>query len=572
MFCVVKATFQSEFRRFTLANIHLDNLQQDAAKLSFEALHQKICVLFNQTAMNISYEDHKGARKHIKNNEDVTEAIRSFSMQSQPSPTVMVVRLDVEPLQKDRRIVSDDVRDKLFFATQALSHMSVLESRPQKVETAEKAPVAQENDSTLENENEETLHANVYCDICLNTVRGIRWKCRDCDNYDLCQTCYAQPEFGHPPHRFRRIEKQINNEEGTLFSKTKRHPIEHMPGVAAHSASCDLCLNRIIGVRHKCLQCPDYDLCQTCLPLAHAHHKEHTFIPIAYPGQVEVNVDQTSHFNVVCDGCNNGIYGVRYKCGNCADYDLCGNCEALSEPIHDPSHIMLKIRKPISSRMAAATPLLPNMYHKGWGRSICHHPQQTGQTCPVASGGKSIYDAVSKTTSQDSVSQQVETLNAVFIKDITYKDGTVVEPGISFAKIWEMTNSGPAEWPKGTVLQFAGGDRMFATEDDNVNSPEVKVGAVSVSEYVCITANLKAPLAAGRYVSYWRLVSPSGERFGHRVWCDILVVDAQQKGTSDSQDMKEVEKQVEGVSERKGGELDTQNSDDEFVVVDNEDM
>jgi len=32
-----------------------------------------------------------------------------------------------------------------------------------------------------------------------------------------------------------------------------------------------------------------------------------------------------------------------------------------------------------------------------------------------------------------------------------------------------------------------------------------------------------APSKPGRYVSYWRLAQPNGERFGQRVWVDIVV-------------------------------------------------
>ena len=43
-------------------------------------------------------------------------------------------------------------------------------------------------------------------------------------------------------------------------------------------------------------------------------------------------------------------------------------------------------------------------------------------------------------------------------------------------------------------------------------------------EDIEISVDLVAPDRAGRYVSHWRLVSPSGQKFGHRVWVLILVV------------------------------------------------
>jgi len=43
MFCIFKVTFLSEFRRFSVANLHLDNLKQDIASLSFDTIHAKVC-------------------------------------------------------------------------------------------------------------------------------------------------------------------------------------------------------------------------------------------------------------------------------------------------------------------------------------------------------------------------------------------------------------------------------------------------------------------------------------------------------------------------------------------------
>ena len=46
------------------------------------------------------------------------------------------------------------------------------------------------------------------------------------------------------------------------------------------------------------------------------------------------------HPNVFCDGCEKHIVGHRYKCLECADFDLCFDCE--SKMLHE-EHIMLRI-------------------------------------------------------------------------------------------------------------------------------------------------------------------------------------------------------------------------------------
>jgi len=50
---------------------------------------------------------------------------------------------------------------------------------------------------------------------------------------------------------------------------------------------------------------------------------------------------RTIHFGVKCDICNQPLHGIRYKCVDCIDFDMCQECEAKKE--HPQHHITLKI-------------------------------------------------------------------------------------------------------------------------------------------------------------------------------------------------------------------------------------
>ncbi|KAF9391410.1 hypothetical protein CPB97_006697 [Podila verticillata] len=599
MLCVVKATLKSELRRFTLCSLDLKNLEQEASKLSFKLLHSKLCSLFNQANIDFFY-DEAGVKKAIRNDSDVLAAIKFFATQSQASPTALVVRVDVEPGKvAPPQPVAEGAPEALGVNVDEPRSTTSASSSPTKARCG-KQKCAPRRCSTNKGSSEDkptqcakkpceakkksdVVHKNVYCDKCMNAVRGIRYKCNECNNFDFCQGCYDLKEH-NSDHTFQVIERCLNEGgaaprprcSGSSSSSSSSPSPSHgygrcrRPRQTVHLASCDLCQQVIDGVRHHCLQCPDFDLCDSCMPLAWSKHVGHDFFPIAYPGQIEVKVDATPHFNVICDGCDNDIFGVRYKCANCPDFDLCGNCEASPTPRHDPTHVFLKIRKAIPHQTIPSHPLLPNLYKRGWETLVCCHPQVTGQQCPVGDAASSapspqesrpvaldtlviptlpeiVSSPFAKTIGIDVISsascssssvadsmvsaRQEPEYNAAFVKDINIFDGTVIQAGSQFLKIWELSNTGPAEWPVGTVLQYIGGDRMFTDSDVDVSKPQFKIILASVGESVCVTADLKAPALPGRYISYWRLVAPSGERFGHRVWCDIVVEEGSESGS-----------------------------------------
>jgi len=72
------------------------------------------------------------------------------------------------------------------------------------------------------------------------------------------------------------------------------------------------------------------------------------------------------HRGVTCNNCSTSpIRGIRYKCSNCVDYDLCEGCEQ-SEP-HIKTHVFLKIRIPLPPLANPKMSLVDLLYPGGKG-------------------------------------------------------------------------------------------------------------------------------------------------------------------------------------------------------------
>ena len=71
--------------------------------------------------------------------------------------------------------------------------------------------------------------------------------------------------------------------------------------------------------------------------------------------------DSYIHRNVTCNNCGIApIRGIRYKCANCVDYDLCSACEA--QDVHIKTHLFLKIRIPFPPLSSPRSALLNTFY------------------------------------------------------------------------------------------------------------------------------------------------------------------------------------------------------------------
>ncbi len=97
---------------------------------------------------------------------------------------------------------------------------------------------------------------------------------------------------------------------------------------------------------------------------------------------------------------------------------------------------------------------------------------------------------------------------ATFVKDVTILDGTYINAGKSFSKVWRLRNSGTCTWTSEYALTFQSGYRMGAASV--VSLP----GSVEPDETVDLTIDLQAPQTPGSFWGFWMLRNASGQLFG----------------------------------------------------------
>lgn len=143
-------------------------------------------------------------------------------------------------------------------------------------------------------------------------------------NYQ-CPSCFSKSHSAHtlsfgPTHVVQQRSTQVSAQ---IVREARRHNnipgTRQLPGAASsgpageqalavhHGVSCDSCNKTVVGVRHKCLDCPgtsddpartfppdpspDYDLCTACVKsgATEQHNPFHEFFDVEAPGRVYVH-------------------------------------------------------------------------------------------------------------------------------------------------------------------------------------------------------------------------------------------------------------------------------------------
>jgi Ig-like domain from next to BRCA1 gene len=106
--------------------------------------------------------------------------------------------------------------------------------------------------------------------------------------------------------------------------------------------------------------------------------------------------------------------------------------------------------------------------------------------------------------------------NLALVRDVTYPSGSIVEPGTTFIKTWQVANTGSCDWLYLYQLVFVSGDRMGG-------SSRRLSDRVPPNEWRQFSVELDAPREPGTYTGYWRLSDGSGNPFGATLVVSIIV-------------------------------------------------
>jgi len=259
-------------------------------------------------------------------------------------------------------------------------------------------------------------------------------------------------------------------------------------------------MSPITGIRYKCNQCNEYDLCDTCETkniVTEKHTSSHVLMKIRVP--LASTKKEVIHSGIKCNECGVvPIVGVRYNCQSCEDFDLCEKCESSTR--HPPKHVLLKLKQPLVPRQQE---------QKEQKKQAKEEPQ-----------GK---QGVPKDEKEKEKEKESSSPDCLFVSDASYEDGSLVTVNEVVTKKWHVKNNSSSVWPDGTFLQFIGG-QILPNQPLNHSVPKAKPGTT-----VLVSVDVKMPSEPGRYRGYYRLARPSNSisspptAFGHNLWIEATV-------------------------------------------------
>lgn len=99
--------------------------------------------------------------------------------------------------------------------------------------------------------NDAVLHVGIICDNCETPIRGIRYKCRYCKDYDLCEQCESLPHIHNEKHSFLKIHHNVYDQIYEFGSSAEHTVSKHSPSRRSSNAAKSTVSRNSLGIKYR---------------------------------------------------------------------------------------------------------------------------------------------------------------------------------------------------------------------------------------------------------------------------------------------------------------------------------
>ena len=393
----------------------------------------------------------------------------------------------------------------------------------------------------------DVLHLNITCDNCEGQVRGIRYKCNTCPDYDLCSSCEPLPV--HPEdHSFIKIKKPIRNSRcpfgrfgpmsygfPTLVPAPMEPPglpprlrfgapkptgksvlLEDLRNMLTNIRSAsDAAQHRRPGPREDVFILADLDAATQQLSNIQIRNSE------------EVTEQKLDDLFKKTTGKKSGEDGKSHKekiTGHKKRSDDSEPCVRPKESKRSKHEKVATDHLPLAQELSEFVPL-----------QLATAPLlAASQMDPIGPQPKPITDdgAPNGPLATHSRHGKILYMSGVVLSDETVPSETKLLPGSMVKKVWRVKNNGNKSWNGKTTIKCVWRSDEFQNEvSENIaiapvpKPPRVyefPVPPLRPSQEGKLVAKFRLPNSTGLHVSHWRL-HYRGRPFGPRMTCSVVL-------------------------------------------------